>query len=305
MRSDEPLFEPLNDSYGSIQPGLPLIVVLTGFSDAGSAVSQLENYMESTIQSVPVARFDTDRLLDYRSRRPTIFFQGDELTTYRPPELTLYLAQDELGQNFLLLQGFEPDFLWERFTDDVLGLVERLGVSHTTWVHSIPMPVPHTRPIGVTVSGTREDLIDSLSVWKPSAQVSATVGHLVEMRLQAGGYEVTGFVLLVSHYLAETEYPDALLSALECITSATGLIFPTDAIRERGREFYSKIEKQVESSPETRRLVESLEERHDAYMEGTIIRSPLIGDDGLLPTADQIASELEKFLAERHDEGEL
>ena len=115
-----------------------------------------------------VATFDADELLDYRARRPIIFFQGDHLTDYRPPRLSLDLARDEIGQQFLLLTGYEPDFQWERFTAAVLGLIDALEVSSTTWVNSIPMPVPHTRPIGVTVSGNRTDLIEAMSIWRPT-----------------------------------------------------------------------------------------------------------------------------------------
>ena len=47
------------------------------------------------------------------------------------------------------------------------------------------------------------------------------------------------------------------------------------------------------------RVVELLEERHDTYMEGNPIASPLTGVDGQVPTADAIAAELERFLADR------
>jgi hypothetical protein len=49
-------------------------------------------------------------------------------------------------------------------------------------------------------------------------------------------------------------------------------------------------------------MVRTLEQRYDAYMEDQNVRSPLIGEDGSIPTADQLASELERFLAERQGE---
>ena len=100
-------------------------------------------------------------LLDYRARRPIILFEDDHLADYRPPRLSLDLARDEIGQQFLMLTGYEPDFQWERFGAAVLGLIDALEVSSTTWINSIPMPVPHTRPIGMTVSGNRADLIEA------------------------------------------------------------------------------------------------------------------------------------------------
>jgi len=183
----------------------------------------------------------------------------------------------------------------------VLQLVEKYKVKTTTWVHAIPMPVPHTRPIGVTVSGNRGELIDALSMWKPHTQVPANALHLLEYRLQELGHPTAGFVLLIPHYLADTEYPAAAVTALESVSAATGLIFPTDRLRELGRDFLAKIDSQVESNTELARLVGTLEERHDSYMIDNPLPSPLMGQDGELPSADAIAAELQNFLAIRRE----
>ncbi|WP_210505806.1 proteasome assembly chaperone family protein [Naasia sp. SYSU D00057] len=298
MRNPEELFE-LTPAAEEVPTGLALVAGLTGFADAGSAVTQLNRYLLETVRTTEIAVFDNDALLDYRARRPTIMFDEDHLTEYSPPRLVLSLAHDELGIPFLLLTGYEPDFQWDRFADALLGLMERFQVISTTWVHAIPMPVPHTRPIKVTVSGTRTDLVESMSAWRPRTQAPANLLHLVEYRLADKGESVTGFVLLVPHYLSDTEFPLAAVTALESVSAATGLIFPTDRLREEGREFVSKIDEQVTASEELARLVGTLEERHDTYMQGNPLPSPLVDEDGSVPSADEIAAELEKFLAAR------
>ena len=298
MRNPEELYE-LTPAADEVPTGLPLVAGLTGFADAGSAVTQLNRYLLDTVRTTEIAVFDNDALLDYRARRPTILFDQDHLAEYSPPRLVLSLARDELGIPFLLLTGYEPDFQWDRFSDALLGLMERFQVISTTWVHAIPMPVPHTRPIKVTVSGTRADLIESLSAWRPRTQAPANLLHLLEYRLADMGESVTGFVLLVPHYLSDTEFPLAAVAALESVSAATGLIFPTDRLREEGREFVGKIDEQVTGSEELARLVGTLEERHDTYMQGNPLPSPLVDEDGAVPSADEIAAELEKFLAAR------
>jgi hypothetical protein len=300
MRDPAGLYD-LSQDIGDVPTGLHLVAGLTGFADAGSAVTQFSEYLLDTLEHVTVAQFDTDALLDYRARRPTIYFDQDHLSDYRPSTLNLYLAKDELQQPFLLLTGYEPDFQWERFTAAVLQLIERYQVKTTTWVHAIPMPVPHTRSIGVTVSGNRTELIDAMSVWKPRTQVPANALHLIEYRLQELAHPTAGFVLLIPHYLSDTEYPAAAVTALESVSAATGLIFPTDRLREEGRDFVAKIDGQVENNQELARLVGTLEERHDSYMQDNPLRSPLTDEDGELPTADEIAAELQNFLAIRRN----
>jgi len=279
--------------------GLKLVAGLTGFADSGSAVTQFTEYILDTMDSEVVAVFDNDSLLDYRARRPTIYFDQDHLTGFEPPVLKLYLVRDELSRPFLFLTGYEPDFRWESFSKTVIELVNTFGIISTTWVHAIPMPVPHTRPLGVTVSGNRAELIDSMSVWRPHTQVPANAMHLVEYRLQEAHHDVAGFVLLIPHYLADTEFPVAALSALESIAAATGILFPTDRLRGEGRDFLAKIDEQVDNNGELSKLVHTLEERYDSYMKENGLRSPLTDSEGELPSADEIAAELQEFLAHR------
>ena len=305
VRAPEDLYE-LTGVAVDVPAGLHLVAGLTGFADAGGAVAQLSEYFAAQTAPRAVAVFDADELLDYRARRPIIEFEQDHLTSYTPATLVLSLARDEIGRPFLLLTGFEPDFQWERFSRALLGLIDRFEVASTTWVHAIPMPVPHTRPIQVTVGGTRHDLIDAMSVWKPSTRVPSNVLHLVEFRLVARGSEVAEFVLLVPHYLADTELPAAAMKTLEVVSAATGLLFPTDRLREESREFVARVDEQVAGNEELAALVATLEERHDSYMAENSVRSPLVDEEGDVPTADELAAELEKFLSirrTRDDEG--
>ncbi len=296
-----PLSGPLYERVASAPPvpsGLPLIITLTGFSDAGSAVSRMIDYFRGELDPAAVISFNNDVLLDYRARRPTVTFEADHLTDYRPHRLELSLAHDSLGQPFVLLAGYEPDFVWEGFAETVVGLAEGLEVSSITWVHSIPMPVPHTRPLGTTVSGTRTDLAEAHSVWKPHTQVPATIGHLLEFRFAEADAGVAGFVLLVPHYLADTEYPAAALAGLDSLSVATGLVFDSDDLREENREYVEKVQEQVAGSEELTTMLKNLEERYDAYMAGSTLGQPII-HAGDLPSADELAAELERFLASR------
>ncbi len=292
-----PLYE-LVASAPPVPPGLPLVIALTGFTDAGSAVSRMIEHFRDDLDPSPVVAFSADVLLDYRARRPSITFDGDHLLDYRPQRLELSLAHDALGQPFVLLAGYEPDFAWEAFAETIVGLAEGLQVSTATWVHSIPMPVPHTRPIGTTVSGTRSELTQAHSVWKPHTQVPATVGHLLELRLAASGLPTAGFVLLVPHYLGDTEFPAAALAGLDSISVATGLVFDADTIREENRDYVAKVDDQVEHNDELTTMLHTLEERYDSYMAGSTHAQPII-HTGDLPSADELAAELERFLADR------
>lgn len=284
-----------------VPTGLPLVILLTGFTDAGGAVSGLIEHLRATTSPQPLAVFDNDLLLDYRARRPIMVFDQDHLSEYRPARLDLSLAHDALGQPFLLLSGYEPDFAWEAFTRTVVEFIEHLQVSTVAWVHAISMPVPHTRPLGTTVSGNRRELTVAHSVWQPRTQVPTTAGHLLEYRIAEQGFAVAGFVLLVPHYLADTEYPDTVLTAADRLMTATGLVLRMDDVLGSSQEFKARVDEQVGAKDELQQMVHGLERRYDAYMAGRDAEDD--GDAGFdesdLPSADEIAAELERFLATR------
>lgn len=276
--------------------GLPLVAMLSGFSDAGSTISQVSEHLFSQLDNELVICFDNDQLLDYRSRRPVLFFEKDHIESYEPSTLAIYLLHDEADQPFLLLDGYEPDFRWEGFADAISALVDDYAIPSFTWIHAIPFPIPHTRAIGVTVSGNRSDMIDRFSEWKPQTQVPGNVVHLLEYRLAGRGIATAGFVLLVPHYIADNEVPAAAITALEMISAATGLVFPTDEIRDRNAAFLVKVTAQVEENPELQKLISTLEQGYSSG-EGGPSKAPIGKPLAAPPSADQIAEELENYLA--------
>jgi predicted ATP-grasp superfamily ATP-dependent carboligase len=291
------LFSVVNHEI-EIPSGLRMIGSVNGFTDAGQVSEQMAHNILTKLDAELVIVFDNDELLDYRARRPSMFFEKDHLATYEPALLGIYLVRDESGIPFLFLHGYEPDFRWEAFADAIEEIIDTYAVTDFTWVHSIPFPVPHTRPVGITVSGNKKELIERFSEWRPETQVPGNVVHLLEYRLTRMGMPVVGFVLLVPHYLNESDYPNAAVSGFELLTAATGLVFPTDQLREEGVRFLERLGKKMEENEELSKLVANLEQGYKsdrATSFGVQISSPKTEE----PNAEEIAAELEDYLANR------
>lgn len=297
MTHSRQLFE-FKEEFADVPKGLHLIAGLTGFTDAGSTLNLVADHIFANLSTQLVVQFKNDELLDYRSRRPVMFFERDHIEHYEPAVLGIYLVHDEANQPFLYLHGYEPDFKWEAFAEAVVDLVRGLEVEDFTWVHSIPFPIPHTRAVGVTVSGNRLDIIDAVSEWKPQTQVPGNVLHLLEYRLSEISLPTVGYVMLVPHYLSESEYPQSALVAFEHISSATGLVFPTDAIREDSVEFFAKLKTQLQKNEDLQKLVKNLEQGYASENIGPN-RAPIEKPIAKMPTAEEIAAELEDYLAIR------
>ena len=279
--------------------GVNMVMSFTGFSDAGHVVTQISKELKDQLANAPLAIFDIDQLIDYRSRRPRITFAEDHLTDYKAPSLMLYRMVDALGTPFLYLQGSEPDLQWERFSAAVLSLVERFDVNLVTWVHSVPMAVPHTRPIGATVHGNRPDLIEGISAWKSIVEIPAAIGHVLEYKLAEAGRNVVGYAIHVPHYLSDAEYPLAAVAGLEFLGAAASLMLPSERLRESGRAVERQITEQVEGSSEVAAVVSNLEQKYDEHTEGSARRSLLADENDELPDADELGAAVEAYLASR------
>lgn len=301
------MFEPREltlslEDLQTVPRGLDLVIAIHGFVDAGAAAEAAAAAILDTLPHHGIVEFDTDLLIDHRSRRPRILFNEDHIEEYVPHSLTVLLVEDDAGAPFLLLTGPEPDWMWERFTDALLEVIEQLEVASTTIITSIGMPVPHTRPLVSTVSGNRTELIEQYSAWRPVSSVPASLIHRIEHRLQASS-PVSTFTVLVPHYVGESGSAGPALAALEGVTSATSLAFRTEELRTADREFQQLVGQQMKTNEELQRVVRTLEARYDAFMAQTPVRSPLTDEDGSLPSADEIAEELERYLQQRRRPG--
>ncbi|MEU6779573.1 PAC2 family protein [Nonomuraea angiospora] len=285
-------------------PELPDPVLLyhfDGFVDAGAAGRLALGHLLAELEHRVVATFDVDRLLDYRSRRPIMTFDTDRWVECESPELAVHVAKDATGTQFLVMSGPEPDREWELFTKAVSDLVERLKVSKIVTLHGIPMAVPHTRPLGLTMHASRPELINAQTSAFGRVQVPGSVAALLEFRLGAQGHDALGYAIHVPHYLSQAEYPTAAVTGLEAVTRGTGLVFPLDALRDAARRTTTEIEEQIQASTELSTAITGLEQQYDAFAGGAE-RENLMAETTPMPTGDELAAQFERFLAERDDE---
>jgi hypothetical protein len=284
--------------------GLVMLYHFDGYIDAGATGDQIVDRLLDSQPHQLVARFDHDRLVDYRARRPLLTFKRDRWVAYEEPAIAVRLVQDATGAPFLLLTGPEPDVEWERFAGAVRQIVERLGVRLSVNFHGIPMGVPHTRPVGLTPHGNRSDLVPGHRSPFEEAQVPGNAEALLEYRLMEAGHDVLGVAAHVPHYIARSSYPDAALAVLEAITAATGLVLPTVAhsLRNDAQRTHTEIDRQVrEGDEELTSLVQGLEHQYDAAA-GAQSRGNMLAEPVEIPSADEIGREFERFLAEREGE---
>src|SRR6187397_179167 len=267
-----------------------LVYQFDGFIDAGQAGRLFTAHVIEQLEHEVLAEFDHDQLHDYRSRRPVMIYDTNQWKSYADLHLRIYRVTDGHGEVFLLFSGPEPDGQWERLTTAVVGLIERFGVRMTVGVHGIPMAVPHTRPITLTAHATDPSLVRSYRSWIDRFEVPASFTGLLEFRLGQLERTAMGFAAHVPHYLAQASFPEATLTLTRSLNQATGLAVPLEPLEKASASNLADIAEEMATSTEVQELVATLEQQYDALQAERPDR---------VPSAEEIAAEFEKFLADR------
>ncbi|WP_245994390.1 proteasome assembly chaperone family protein [Nocardioides immobilis] len=284
---------------------LRMVVALDGFLDAGNAGAIACRHLAAEgADGVVVATFDVDQLHDYRARRPPMSFVRDHYEAYDAPRLVVRLLRDTGGTPYLLLHGPEPDTRWEAFCRGVREVVERFSVALVVGMGSVPMAVPHTRPIAITHHANNVELLTGTSPWQGELRIPSSAQALLEVRLGEWGHDALGFVAHVPHYVAQLDYPRASLALLEQVELAARLTIDLTELGTLAEEREEEIGRYLAANSEVGDVVAALEQQYDAFARAEESGSSLLAEDQPLPTGEEIGQQFEQFLAglERPDE---
>jgi predicted ATP-grasp superfamily ATP-dependent carboligase len=90
--------------------------------------------------------------------------------------------------------------------------------------------------------------------------------------------------------VAAMPFPEASAVLVEGLASVSGLTFDSSSLRGAAESARRKVDELIAGNPEHLDMVKKLEEALDAT-EGN-----LLGTSGTLPTGDEIAADIERFL---------
>jgi hypothetical protein len=247
-----------------------------------------------------VATFEVDELHDYRARRPAVSFVVDRYQDYDAPRLVVRLLHDTGGTPYLLLHGPEPDIRWEGFARAVREVVERFSVTRTISMGSVPMAVPHTRPIAITHHANDPELLIGASPWRGELRVPSSAQALLEIRMGEWDHPMQGFVAHIPHYLAQLAYPQASAALLEQVELAGRLTVDLSGLRAEAEDREAEIATYLAEHDEVADVVAALERQYDAFERAEESGASLLAPDEPLPTGEEI----EQFLAGLDEPGD-
>jgi hypothetical protein len=263
-----------------------IVAAFDGWVDAAGASTAAAERIADEGQTL--ATFDPDLLYDYRSRRPVLDIVNGTLNELSWPELAMRHARAG-DRDLLVLTGPEPDFRWREIGQDVLELALRLGVVEWVSLGAIPAAVPHTRPVPILATASRPGLLGEDENQGPEGllRVPSAAVNAIEMRFVEAGVPTVGFYAQIPHYVGGS-FPAATIGLLEHAGRHLGVTLALGGLPDEAAATKARIDAAVAEDDESRAYVERLE--------------TMAGEEGL-PSGDELAGEIERFLRGQAGEG--
>ncbi|MGH3721530.1 MAG: proteasome assembly chaperone family protein [Pseudonocardiaceae bacterium] len=272
-----------------------LLLATESWVDAGLGAQAAIAHVLETIPTGVLATFNADELIDFRSRRPIVRISDGVVDNLSWPEIQLRAGQDAAGRSVLVLVGPEPDMAWHAFVRAVVGLATQLGVRLVVGLGAYAAPVPHTRPVSLMAIATMAELAAQVGVVPGTAEKPAGIQTALQEGFAAAGIPAIGVWARVPHYLAAIPYPAASAALVDALAAVAGLKLDTGELHAVADSVLNQINEIIANSEQYRDLVSSLEAAFDGEAA-----TPFDFSD--LPSGDELAAELERFL--RGEQGE-
>jgi hypothetical protein len=271
-----------------------LVVQLTGWIDASGAANAAMEHITRVTDAKELLTFDGDTFIDYRARRPVMELREGVNTRIVWGAPGLRVGTDSKGKDVLLLSGPEPDTAWRFFARTVGELATELGVTKMIALGAYPYGAPHTRPVGLSSTTPSETLARRLRHSRNSLDAPAGVAAVLEHELHGRGIEAMGFWAQIPHYVATMAYPAGSAALIEAVEAEAGLALDAMPLVKEAVTQRERLDQLVSSNPEHSEMLGKLEQAYDA------MHSPAAIDIASnLPSADQLAAEVEQFLRDQ------
>jgi PAC2 family len=271
-----------------------LIVTLEGWVDAGLGAAAALAALLGSVPTEVVASFDADTLLDHRARRPVVRIVDGINSGLMWPEIQLRVGHTDAGKDLLFLVGPEPDHQWRAFCTAVAELAGTFGVRLVVGLGAFPAPVPHTRDARLVSTATNSELAHQVGFIPGTIDVPAGVQAALERQFADVGVPAVGLWARVPHYAAAMPFPEASVVLLDGLAQLTGVRADTTELRTAAQSTRTRLDELVANSEEHAALVHQLEAAIDAEADRPLGSS--------LPSGDELAAELERFLREENQE---
>jgi proteasome assembly chaperone (PAC2) family protein len=264
-----------------------VIAAFEGWNDAGDAATTAARYLVDRWDAELVADVDPEEFYDFTSTRPEVRLDEDGLREIVWPTTEIYAGTIPGGdQDVLVIIGTEPQLRWRTYCDELTAVAREQRARLCVTLGALLAEVPHTRPTPIVGTAYEAEIVAGLEL-QPSKYEGPTgiVGVLHDAWRRAG-LRSASLWATVPAYVPGAPSPKAALALVERAAAMLQTWIPTTDLEIASASYERQVSELVDADEETATYVASLEARHDV-------------EPGVLPTADSLAEEVERFLRDQ------
>jgi len=274
-----------------------LIAGFTGWNDAAEAASLAVRTIGEQWEARRFGNFNGEEFFDYQTTRPQIKLVEGVTRTVEWPENELSATEARVGalggRGAILLSGPEPNFRWRAFSQAVVDLARELDVRLVVTLGALLADVPHSRPVSVAANAQDPSLVENLGLTASRYEGPTGITGVLHRYCASKDLASVSFWASVPHYLSSVPSAPAALVLLQSLSSLLGTSFDTTRLKSNSEDYQRQVSVAVAQDSDLASYVRMLEERYDAQTES---------GERNLPSGDELARELERFLREKGEE---
>jgi proteasome assembly chaperone (PAC2) family protein len=277
-----------------------LVAAFSGWNDAGDAASAAADWLVQKSHATRFATHDSDEHVDYQTRRPVVEIVDGIATAITWP-LHEYYAAPFARRDLVVLRGVEPNVRWKDYCHTVLSVADEMGCAMVVTLGALLGDVPHTRRIRVTGTATDPALVGNLGLVASRYEGPTGIVGVLHDACREAGIRSVSLWAPVPHYVATPPNPPATRALLERFATLADLDLELSGLGQLADIWRAQVDRAISDNDEVQTYVRGLEARvdaEDAEQEGVVI-GDAISTEADLPSGDDLADEVEKFLREQ------
>lgn len=264
-----------------------VIAAFEGWNDAGDAATTAARYLVDRWDAERVAEVDPEEFYDFTSTRPEVRLDDDGLREILWPATEIHAGTiPGTDQDVLLIVGTEPQLRWRTYCGELTEVAQEHGARLCLTLGALLAEVPHTRPTPIVGTAYEPEVVAGLELQRSSYEGPTGIVGVLHDAWRTAGLRSASLWATVPAYVPGAPSPKAALALVERAAAMLQTWIPTTDLEIASASYERQVSELVDADEETATYVASLEERHDV-------------EPGVLPSADSIAEEVERFLRDQ------
>ncbi len=270
-----------------------LVGAFEGWNDAAEAATSTVGFLKRRWDAKSFASVDPEEFFDLQFHRPQIVAGEDGTRHIQWPSTDFsYAAIPGVERDVVLLSAPEPSMRWRTYCRALIEVARQTDVQLVVTMGALLAGRPHTRPIRVTGTSSDPELAQRLDL--PSSKYEGPTGivGVLNDACRHAGIPAVSLWAWVPHYLHASPSPTATLALTERLRSLLHFEADTTELQRASEEYDARVQAAVGEDDELHEQIGELERQADEEE----LRD--------LPSGDELAAEVERYLAEHRPDDE-